>query len=389
MDRDISRRDFLKDNLKLLAGLSTIPFTHCLSPIHKEIKTTSLNPGSIGNLLAPYTREASHYKKLANKKVECTLCPRKCRVGNRERGYCGVRENQEGVYYTLVYGNPCAIHVDPIEKKPFFHFLPSSRAFSLSTAGCNLNCRYCQNWEISQSRPENVPAISLFPKDAVSRAKKEKSLSIVGTYAEPIIFFEYMRDIAKEARAKGIRSAMVSAGYINPEPLEELCTHLDAIKIDLKAFDDDFYRKICVGELKPVLESLKVIKKSGVWLEILYLVVPTLNDDLSKIKEMCEWIKKNLGCDVPVHFSRFHPIYKLKNLPKTPVKTLENIYKTAKQVGLNYVYMGNVPGNPGENTFCPLCKKILIERIGYTLRKNKIINGECKNCRHKIPGIWK
>ena len=379
----LSRRDFLCGNLQLMAGLSFLPLLPAFPALPAE-------PGSkSGNPLAPFTREARYYRKLPNKKVECLLCPRKCRVGNKERGYCGVRENQDGLYYTLVYGNPCAIHVDPIEKKPFFHFLSGSSAFSLSTAGCNLNCRYCQNWDISQSRPENVPSVSLPPADAVAAAKKEKCLSIVGTYAEPTIYFEYMCDIAKEAQKQKLRSAIVSSGYINREPLEEFCTHVDAIKIDLKSFDDDFYRKICVGELRPVLETLKTIKKKGVWLEIVYLVVPTLNDSVPKIKEMCEWIKKNLGCEVPLHFTRFHPIYKMKNLPATPTATMETIRKTAQSAGLKFVYLGNVPGNPGENTFCPHCKKRVIERIGFTIKKSSLVKGACKYCGYKLPGIWR
>lgn len=380
MEQRVSRRDFLKAHAKLMAGFAVAPLI-----AHEAFASKQ---SAKGDPLAPYTREARYYKKLDNKKVECALCPRKCRVGNRERGYCGVRENRDGRYYTLVYGNPCAVHVDPIEKKPFFHFLPGSDAFSLATAGCNLNCRYCQNWDISQSRPENVPCLSLSPKEAVAAAKGEHAASIVGTYSEPTIFFEYMLDIAKEARRQGLRAAMVSAGYINREPLEELCAHLDAIKIDLKAFDDEFYKKTCVGELTPVLESLKTIRKKGVWLEIVYLVIPTLNDGMAKIEEMCAWIKKNLGGGVPVHFTRFHPIYKLKNLPSTPVSTLEALCKTAKKAGLQFVYLGNVPGSPAEHTYCPKCGKKLIDRVGFTVRSKAIAGGACRYCKCRIPGIW-
>jgi pyruvate formate lyase activating enzyme len=373
----MTRRKFLKVTGALMAGLSCAPLIN-----------SSLLAAEGGSALAPFTRTARYFEKLPGRKVRCTLCPRECRVGNRERGYCGVRENHDGEYYTLVYGNPCSVNVDPIEKKPFFHFLPGTRAFSLSTAGCNLNCRNCQNWEISQARPENVQSMALAPKAAVAEAQKCGCRSIVGTYTEPTVFFEYMLDIAKEAKKKKLCSAIVSAGYIKPDPLAELCRFIDAIKIDLKSFDNDFYRKICVGELSPVLESLKVIKRAGVSLEIVYLVIPTLNDSLQKIKEMSGWIKKELGSDVPLHFTRFFPIYKLKNLPGTPTATLDRARDCALQAGLRYVYVGNVPGDPGENTYCHHCKKLVIERMSYFIKKNCLVRGKCGSCGTRIPGFW-
>jgi len=371
----ITRREFLKLPVYCAAGAAM----------------SSLLPAQAvwaGTSLAPYTREARYYKKLPMKKVQCLLCPRECKVGNRERGYCGVRENQNGTYYTLVYGNPCSVHADPIEKKPFFHFLPGTKALSFSTAGCNLNCRFCQNWEISQARPENVKSISMPPKEAVAEAKRSGCMSIIGTYAEPIVYYEYMLDVAKEGKKAGLKTAMVSSGFIRPEPLIELCRYLDAVKIDLKAFDEEFYRRICVGELAPVLESLKIVAKAGVHLEIVNLVIPTLNDSAVKIKEMCEWIKKNLGNEVPVHFTRFHPIYKLNNLPGTPVKTLKNAQSAAMKAGLIFAYVGNVPGDPGENTICPGCKKVIIERMSYVVTKIAIKNGRCSYCNRAIPGVW-
>ncbi|MHC9543823.1 MAG: AmmeMemoRadiSam system radical SAM enzyme [Vulcanimicrobiota bacterium] len=341
-----------------------------------------------GTSLAPYTKEARYYQKLPMKKVQCLLCPRECKVGSRERGYCGVRENRDGTYYTLVHGNPCSVHADPIEKKPFFHFLPGTKALSFSTAGCNLNCRFCQNWEISQARPENVQSISMRPKDAVAEAKRSGCRTLVGTYAEPTVYYEYMLDVAKEGQKAGLKTAIVSSGFIRPEPLRELCRHIDAVKIDLKAFDEEFYRRICVGELAPVLESLKTAGKAGVHLEIVNLVIPTLNDSAIKIKEMCEWIKKHLGNEVPVHFTRFHPIYKLNNLPSTPVKTLKNAQSAATQAGLTFAYVGNVPGDAGENTICPGCKKVIIERMSYVVTKIAIKNGRCSYCNQAIPGVW-
>jgi pyruvate formate lyase activating enzyme len=339
--------------------------------------------------LDPFTREALFYKKLPKGRVQCTLCPRACKVGNLERGYCGVRENRNGVYYTLVYGNPCALHVDPIEKKPFLHFLPTTRVLSLSTAGCNMNCSFCQNWEISQSRPEHVDFISLPPSEVVEEAVKTGSASIAGTYAEPTVYFEYMMAIAKEARRRGVRTVVVSAGYIEKEPLQKLCRSVDAIKIDLKGFTEEFYRKNCVATLKPVLSALKTIKESGVWLEIVNLVIPSLNDGEKDLAAMCRWIAGNLGISVPVHFSRFIPMYRLKNLPPTPVRTLERAREIAKSEGLQYAYIGNVHGHPGESTACPKCGKIIIARAGFTVKAMNLRSGKCAFCGVPIPGIWK
>lgn len=332
--------------------------------------------------------EAMYYKTLSGKKIQCLLCPKECKVGNLERGYCGVRENRDGRYYTLVFGNPCAEHVDPIEKKPFFHFHPGSSVFSLSTAGCNLNCKYCQNWDISQARPEQVNFRRLFPSEVVKLAQDTGSLSIAGTYAEPVVFYEYMLEIAKSARAKGVKAVIVSSGYIKPEPLRELCRYLDAVKIDLKAFREDFYKEVCAGELKPVLMALMELKKIGIWFEIVYLVIPTLNDGAEEIKEMSFWIKKNLGADIPVHFTRFHPMYRLKNLPPTPVRTLEEARRIATEAGLCYVYVGNVPGHSGENTYCPSCRKLIIGRFGFIVQKNFIKGGKCRFCQAAISGVW-
>lgn len=373
----ISRREFLKGQLKVLLAMGfTSPFYNFL---HWEAAWTNLSP---------YTRKALYSRKLPKKKIECVLCPRECTVSEGQRGFCGVRENKNGEYFTLVYGNPCSVHTDPIEKKPFFHFLPGSNAFSFSTAGCNLNCRFCQNWEISQSKPEDVECVSLPPVDLISAAIQNRCRSVVGTYAEPTVFYEYMLQAAKEARKRNLKSAIVSSGFINPEPLRELCRHVDAIKIDFKAYDPDFYMNVCYGKLKPVLESMKIIKNLGVWLEIVNLVIPTLNDDMTKIKDMSEWIKKNLGGDVPLHFSRFYPMYKMKNLPSTPISTLNKAVKTAREAGIEYVYVGNVPGNSHENTYCHKCRKLLIERVSYIIKSNNIIKGKCMFCKAAIPGVW-
>lgn len=335
-----------------------------------------------------FLKEAMFYKKIENKRVECNLCPRKCKVGDMERGYCGVRENREGIYYTLVYGNPCAVHIDPIEKKPFFHFYPDSKAFSISTAGCNVNCKFCQNWQISQSRPEQTENVNLPPAEVIRYAKNNLAKSIAYTYAEPVVFYEYIIDTSKIARKDNIKSVVVSGGYIEEEPLKKLCDVVDAVKIDLKAFTSKYYKEIVNGELKPVLDTLKILKKSKIWFEIVYLVLPGLNDSEKEINDMCVWINNNLGKDVPLHFSRFYPMYKLKNLPPTPVDTLTRLRKLAMSCGIKYVYVGNVFGHEGESTYCVDCKKTLVKRTGYQILEYYIEKGRCKYCNEKIPGVW-
>ena len=332
--------------------------------------------------------EARYYKKHPDREIECTLCPRFCKLGDKERGYCGVRENMGGTYYTLVYGKACSVHVDPIEKKPLFHYLPRSNALSIATAGCNVNCKFCQNWEISQVRPEQVQNYDFPPHSVVESAQKYRCPVIAYTYTEPVIFFEYMYDTSQEARKKGIKSVVITGGHINPEPIEDLTKVVDAIKVDLKAFSEDFYKNYVKGELQPVLEAIKIIFKSNVWLELVYLVIPTLNDSSNEIRRVCRWIMKEIGPDVPLHFSRFYPNYLMKNLPPTPVSTLERIRKIALEEGIRYVYIGNVPGHPAESTFCPYCKEVIIERVGFQVNKIELQGGRCKYCNKPIPGIW-
>ncbi|MFC2089118.1 AmmeMemoRadiSam system radical SAM enzyme, partial [Calditrichota bacterium] len=302
-----------------------------------------------------FITEARFYEKLPYKKIHCKLCPKECVIDDRERGYCGVRENREGIYYSLVYSRPCTYHADPIEKKPLFHFHPGTLAFSIATAGCNLNCKFCQNWQISQSRPEQIRSIYMPPQKTVSLAQNYDCISIAYTYSEPTIFFEYMVDTAKAGRQQNVKSVVVTAGYIAQEPLVELCKSVDAIKVDLKSFTEKYYKEVVNGELKPVLDSLVTMRKMNVWTEIVYLVVPTLNDSDKEFKELCKWINTDLGKDVPIHFTRFHPQYLMKNLPATPVRTLERAKEIADAEGLHYVYIGNVPGHSAESTYCPSC----------------------------------
>jgi pyruvate formate lyase activating enzyme len=277
--------------------------------------------------------------------------------------------------------------VDPIEKKPFFHFLPATKAFSIATAGCVLGCKFCQNWQISQANPEDVDTHDLPPADVVRQATVYNCLSITYTYTEPTVFYEYMLDTAVLARQYGIRNTMHSCGYINEKPLRKLSKLLDAADIDLKAFTEDFYSRVCGGRLKPVLDALVVLRQEKVWLEITNLVIPTLNDDRSQISAMCRWIVQELGSDVPLHFSRFFPYYKLKDLPPTPIETLRDAQKAAQDAGVRYAYVGNLRGN-GENTFCHRCRKLVIERDGYQVKQVNMTAGKCRFCGTALPGVW-
>ncbi len=374
----MDRRDFLKCSL---SGCSLCLLTGASA-------TGNFLPGSSPAGAGLSRVEARYYRKLPDREIRCDLCPRFCQLGDKERGFCGVRENQDGKYYTLVYGQVASLNVDPIEKKPFFHFLPGSEAFSLATAGCNLSCRFCQNWEISQMRPEQVKNISLPPEALVSTCERYDCPVIAYTYTEPVIFFEYMYDSSQLARKKGIRNVVVTAGYINPEPLADLLRLVDAIKVDLKAFNQNFYSEYVRGELQPVLQTIKQIARSGIWLEIVYLVIPTLNDNPTEIRDMCRYLKAEIGPDYPIHFSRFQPMYLVKNLPPTPVSTLERSREIALSEGLHYVYLGNVPGHPGENTYCPKCGKLIIERYGYVIRKKELSGNKCRYCGQVIAGVW-
>ncbi|MGD0884158.1 MAG: AmmeMemoRadiSam system radical SAM enzyme [Thermodesulfovibrionales bacterium] len=321
------------------------------------------------------------------KKVQCELCPTECVLEDFQIGGCSVRINKGGVLYSLVYGKPCAVVIDPIEKKPFFHVLPATTAFSIATAGCVLGCKFCQNWQISQAKPEETDNHDLMPDEVVRQALFYDCRTITYTYTEPTVFYEYMYDTARIARRYNVKNTMHTCGYIKEKPLRELSKYMDAADVDLKAFTEDFYSRICGGRLKPVLDTLAVLKGEGVWLEITNLIIPTLNDDMKKIREMCQWIVKNLGPDVPLHLSRFFPNYKLKDLPPTPLETIRDARIAAMDAGLKYVYMGNIRSD-AENTYCPKCRNLLIERIGFFVKQINIAGGRCKFCGTAIAGIW-
>lgn len=332
-------------------------------------------------------KECMFYEKLKDHKVQCHLCPRNCLIADGKRGNCKVRENQNGTLYNLVYAKLCAIAIDPMEKKPLYHFLPGSPVYSLGTAGCNLHCRFCQNWTTSQAMPEEVESISLSPEELVDEAVNSGCTAIAYTYNEPIIFYEYVLDCAKIAKKRGIKNVIVCNGFINPEPMELWCKYIDAANIDLKAFTDKFYRQVTGAWIEPVLETLKVIKKKGIWLEITNLIIPTLNDKISEIKKMCSWIKENLSATTPLHFTAFYPCYKLTDLPPTPGDILLKAKSIADKAGLKYVYIGNVPAEKESNTYCPKCGKLLIERGLFNIMQNNIKDGKC-SCGYKVNGVW-
>jgi pyruvate formate lyase activating enzyme len=288
----------------------------------------------------------------------------------------------------MTYGKIAAAHIDPVEKKPIFHLLPGSTAYSIAAAGCNLGCIFCQNWDIAQSRPEEVKAALVTPQQIVDAALKNGSKSIAYTYSEPVVFYEFVLNTAKLAKINGLRNIIVTSGFINPEPLKELAPYIDVFKIDLKGFNEKYYKQTCGAPLQPVLDTLILLRREGKFVEIVNLIVPGLNDGQKEIEKMCKWIYSNLGKDTPVFFSRFHPDYRLVNLPPTPLETLEEARRIAQSNGLQYVYLGNVPGSEGENTYCPNCHHLLIKRYGYAVLENNIVNGKCKYCGKIIPGIW-
>lgn len=322
------------------------------------------------------------------KVVQCLLCAQACLIPEGARGRCQARVNVAGRLYSLVYGRPVSIHTDPIEKKPFYHFLPGTDAYSLATSGCPLSCKFCQNWSISQARPEDHVTSMRTPAALVSAATNRSARSIAFTYNEPTVFIEYLSDIARAARPAGIRSVLVSCGYMNERPLDEMCDVLDAIKIDLKGFDESFYRDVCGASLSPVLRSIRQIARRKVHLEIVNLVVPTLNDSDAMLARLVTWVKNEVGPEVPLHFTRFHPDYQITHMPPTPVATLERARDMAMAQGLRFVYVGNVPGHAGNHTYCPGCGRVVVQRSGFFTTGLYVDNGRCRFCGHTIPGVW-
>jgi len=332
--------------------------------------------------------EAKYYEVLTNNKVKCTLCPHRCILFSGKVGICKTRKNIDGKLYTLAHSNPCAVNIDPVEKKPLQHFHPRSQTFSIATAGCSLSCKHCQNASISQISPSEINNYSLTPQQIINQAIKRNCKSISYTYTEPFVFYEYMLETAKLANQQGLKNIIVSSGYINQEPLLELIPFLDAANIDLKSFDNKKYKQISGASLQPVLDTLIEIKKTNVWLEITNLIIPKINDSHEMINEMCKWLADNGFKNTPLHFSKFFPTYKLKNVPPTSNKKIEEAINIAQNAGINYVYSGNVQGHKNENTYCSNCGTKVIDRIGFSVTKNNLNQGKCPNCENLIPGIW-
>ena len=334
--------------------------------------------------------EAYLYKPLNEKKVKCNLCNHRCVIKNGGRGICGVRENQEGTLKTLVYGKLIANHIDPIEKKPLFHFMPGSLSYSIATVGCNFKCLFCQNADISQMPSDHNGMITgdlYTPEDVVDAAVKGNCKSIAYTYTEPTIYFEFAFDTAKLAHAKGIKNVFVTNGYMTSEALEMISPYLDAANVDLKAFNASFYKDVVKARLEPVKETLKLMKSLGIFVEVTTLLIPGLNDDKKELKKLALFIVQSLGPETPWHVSAFYPTYKLTDRPPTPVESLVMAREIGIRAGLNYVYIGNVPSEDGENTFCYKCGNILIKRSAFYVEKNLIKNSRCTHCGAIIAGI--
>jgi pyruvate formate lyase activating enzyme len=332
-------------------------------------------------------REALLYERIEDGKAKCGLCNHRCKIVPGKRGLCAVRENRDGTLYSLVYGRIIAKHIDPIEKKPLFNFQPGSRSFSIATVGCNFRCLHCQNYDISQYPKEypDIPGDEITPEQVVKEAEIAGCKSIAYTYTEPTIFFEFAYDCARLAREKGIKNVFVSNGYTTPEATRLIAPYLDANNIDLKG-DDDFYKKVCGARLQPVLDTIKLMKELGVWVEVTTLLIPSYNDSGDFIKWVANFIK-SVDSSMPWHVTQFYPTYKLLDQPRTPVKTLRMARDIGLKSGLRYVYEGNVPGEGGENTYCPSCGALLIERFGFTLRDIRVKNSACQKCGTSIDGV--
>jgi pyruvate formate lyase activating enzyme len=333
-------------------------------------------------------REAMFYKKVDGQGVQCLLCPRECVIGNGKKGFCRNRENRAGTLYSLVYGKPAVVDIGPIEKAPIYHFVPGHFRLCITCASCNLRCKHCQNYHLSQKGIEELHHHSYSPSEIVQQVRKQRLKSVSFTYTEPSVYYEYLYEISVMARENGIKTSIVSNGYIHREPLLKLLTVLDAVKIDLKGFSEEFYKEVCSATLKPVLKSLLTVKEENVWLEIVNLVIPTFNDDPKMIDEMCRWIKDNLGIGTPLHFTRFHPDYKMTHLSPTPVSTLESAYEIAKKNGLMYVYIGNVPGHIHNSTYCPFCNRRVIHRKNFDILEMNVVDGKCRFCDSFLEGRW-
>lgn len=331
-------------------------------------------------------KEAMLYEKLEDKRVRCKLCAHGCQISEGALGICQVRQNRKGTLYSLVYGKPVALNVDPIEKKPLFHLYPGSTSFSISTVGCNFKCEFCQNWRISQASVSGFTGRSVEPQEVVDSAKDHGCQSISYTYTEPTIFFEYAYDIARLAYLEGMANVFVTNGYMTAEALKTIAPYLDGANVDLKSFQDDYYRRLCKAKLEPVLSSIRLMRELDIWVEVTTLILPGQNDSKAELAQIANFIAE-VGIEIPWHISRFHPDYKMTHLHSTPVDTLKLAIDIGKQAGLRYVYVGNVPGEESESTFCFDCGRLLIQRYGFTVLKNEVREGRCPSCGVSIDGV--
>jgi pyruvate formate lyase activating enzyme len=373
-DRNITKRDFIRKCFAISSGLVCLP----------RIAASGLYITGDQDIY----RKLAMYQEETPRGIMCRICPNECVLKEGELSECNNRIVHNSKLYTMAYGNPCSVNIDPIEKKPLYHFLPGTRAFSIATAGCNMACLNCQNWVISQTSPTKTRNSDLMPDRVVAEAVKSKCRSIAYTYSEPMTFYEYAFETSIIARKEGVKNVVKTNGYINPEPLKNICKHLDGANVDLKSFNDSTYLKLTGGKLQPVLDSLKVYRDMGVWLEITNLLVPGWTDNLDEIGQMCRWLSENGFRDTPLHFSRFHPTYKLQQLPPTPLDKLTSAVNIARKEGIRYVYTGNAPGNDISDTKCASCGTILITRQGYTITSNTMKDGKCNNCGKPVPGVW-
>ncbi len=375
----IDRRDFLRVAAQLGLGMAACPAA--------VAQPRRWRPSSRKSV--PTSRmEVAYYEKLGGGTVQCLTCPHECMLGNGEWGKCRAKRSIAGKHYLEGYGSLCVLNRDPIEKGPLYHVRPGSKIISVASGGCNLRCLYCQNWQFSQKRPTDVARLNLTPQAATSKVKSHGLAGIAFTYTDPVAYYEYARDTSEKARAAGLVSAFCTDGYINPEPLKALCQTATSFTITLKAFSEERYQELAQVSMKPVLDAMKVVKEQGVWLEVVSLIVPGINDRTSDVRKWGKWIVKELGRDVPWHFSRFVPSYKLRTTAQTPVRTLEACRKAALGTGLRYVYVTNVAPHEGNHTYCPRCKRKVIERLGFKVLKNRLRGGRCSYCRTPIAGVW-
>jgi pyruvate formate lyase activating enzyme len=333
-------------------------------------------------------KEAMFYQKLDDSKVACFLCAQHCRIEPGKRGQCGVRENRDGTLLTLVYGKLIAQHVDPIEKKPLYHFYPGTRSYSIATVGCNFRCLFCQNADISQAPREyrTIFGQDTHPDSVVGQAQKSGCATISYTYTEPTIFMEYALDVARKAHDVGIKNVFVSNGYMTKEALDAIAPYLDAANVDLKAYTDHFYAEQCGAHLKPVLKTLEEMKRRGIWIEVTTLLIPTLNDSPAELRQLAGFLAE-LDPEIPWHISRFHPTYRLTDRSATPLQGLHIAREIGQEAGLHHVYTGNVPGDHGENTYCHKCKGVLIERFGFSIQQRALKEGKCRQCGTRLEGV--